>query len=198
MSLFDTKGNRLYLTPAERESFHHSTLSVSRDKRMFALMLYHTGCRISEALSVKVKDIDFATGMITLITLKQRKKNPDGTKKTIYRQVPVSPEFMSALDNAYDLRIRQRRSKPRNEYLWGWSRQYGHSVIVEIMKAAKLQGAYAVPKGLRHAYAIASIDKKVPLNMLAKWMGHANLETTAIYANAVGQEEREIAARLWE
>jgi integrase/recombinase XerD len=28
----------------------------------------------------------------------------------------------------------------------------------------------------------------VPLNMLSKWMGHATLEVTAIYADALGAE----------
>jgi hypothetical protein len=30
-----------------------------------------------------------------------------------------------------------------------------------------------------------------------KWLGHAQLTTTALYANAVGEEEQEIAARMW-
>jgi hypothetical protein len=30
-----------------------------------------------------------------------------------------------------------------------------------------------------------------------KWLGHAQLTTTAIYANAVGEEEQSIAARMW-
>jgi hypothetical protein len=34
--------------------------------------------------------------------------------------------------------------------------------------------------------------------MLSKWMGHASLEVTAIYANALGTEEQGIAARMWE
>lgn len=29
------------------------------------------------------------------------------------------------------------------------------------------------------------------------WMGHASLEVTAIYANALGAEEQGIAARMW-
>ena len=66
------------------------------------------------------------------------------------------------------------------------------------MRLANLSVAFAVPKGLRHGYAIASLDKKIPLNMLSKWMGHARLETTAIYANAIGQEECSIAERLWK
>lgn len=191
MQLFDPKGNRLYLTPQERHQFALATGEVSKDKRMFSLMLHHTGCRISEGLAVKVKDIDFAAGAVTLNSLKQRKSN-------VFRQVPLPDEYLRALDNAYDLRVLQKRSKPRNEYIWGWSRQYGYLIITEVMKLADLQGISATPKGLRHAFAIACLDKGIPLNMVQKWMGHARLETTAIYANAMGHEERKLAARLWE
>jgi hypothetical protein len=31
-----------------------------------------------------------------------------------------------------------------------------------------------------------------------KWLGHARLETTAIYLDVSGEEERKLAARLWE
>jgi hypothetical protein len=30
-----------------------------------------------------------------------------------------------------------------------------------------------------------------------QWMGHSQMETTAIYANAVGEEQQSIAARMW-
>jgi site-specific recombinase XerD len=33
--------------------------------------------------------------------------------------------------------------------------------------------------------------------MLQKWMGHADIRTTAIYANAVGAEELELAGKMW-
>jgi integrase/recombinase XerD len=33
--------------------------------------------------------------------------------------------------------------------------------------------------------------------MLQKWLGHAQLSTTATYANAIGAEEQSIAARMW-
>jgi integrase/recombinase XerD len=33
--------------------------------------------------------------------------------------------------------------------------------------------------------------------MLQKWMGHSKMEKTAIYANAMGQEQQQIAARMW-
>jgi integrase/recombinase XerD len=33
--------------------------------------------------------------------------------------------------------------------------------------------------------------------MLSKWKGHASLEVTAIYANALGEEQYSINARMW-
>jgi hypothetical protein len=37
----------------------------------------------------------------------------------------------------------------------------------------------------------------IPLNLVQKWLGHAQLSTTAIYANAVGVEEKDIAQCMW-
>jgi site-specific recombinase XerD len=44
---------------------------------------------------------------------------------------------------------------------------------------------------------VAAIQAGIPLNLLQRWLGHAQLTTTAIYANAVGPEERNIASRMW-
>ena len=53
------------------------------------------------------------------------------------------------------------------------------------------------PKGLRHGFGVHAAVSGVPLNMLQKWLGHAHLSTTAIYAGAVGKEEQDIARRMW-
>ena len=50
---------------------------------------------------------------------------------------------------------------------------------------------------MRHGFAIHALSKGVPLNMVSKWMGYAKMETTAIYCNAVGEEQQSIAARMW-
>ncbi len=38
------------------------------------------------------------------------------------------------------------------------------------------------------------VSAGIPLNLVQKWLGHAQLTTTAIYADAVGAEEKDIAA----
>ena len=43
-----------------------------------------------------------------------------------------------------------------------------------------------------------SVSAGIPLNLVQKWLGHAQLTTTAIYADATGAEEKDIARRMWE
>ena len=191
ITLFDTAGNRKYLTPEERQRFYQATGEVSKDWRMFGLMLYYTGCRPTEALNLKVKDIDFSSSAVTFNTLKQRRED-------VYRQIPLPDEYLRSLDNSYDLRILQKRSKSRNSYIWGKSRRQGYNIIKRIMDVAQIEGIQASPKGLRHGFAIACLGKGLPLNMVQKWMGHSSIETTAIYANATGKEERSLLEKLWE
>lgn len=67
--------------------------------------------------------------------------------------------------------------------------------------AAGITGGMACPKGLRHGFAIACVGQGIPLTTIQKWLGHARLETTAIYLDATGDEvfneERELANHLW-
>jgi integrase/recombinase XerD len=44
---------------------------------------------------------------------------------------------------------------------------------------------------------VAAVQAGIPLNLVQRWLGHAQLSTTAIYAEAIGPEEQEIAARMW-
>ncbi|MBS1079024.1 site-specific integrase, partial [Gluconobacter kondonii] len=42
-----------------------------------------------------------------------------------------------------------------------------------------------------------AVSTGIPLNLVQKWLGHAQLSTTAIYANASGDEEQTIARKMW-
>ncbi len=71
-------------------------------------------------------------------------------------------------------------------------------IVKRIMVEAGLPDApHRSPKGLRHGFGINATVNGVPLHMVRKWMGHAQLSTTAIYADAVGKEEQDIAAKMW-
>jgi site-specific recombinase XerD len=65
------------------------------------------------------------------------------------------------------------------------------------LERAGIEGSQASPQGLWHGFGVVCIEKGIPLNLVQRWLGHAQLSTTAIYADAVGEEERGIAAKLW-
>ena len=60
MELFDTQDRRLYLSCAERAAFLAVTANASRKVRTFCLVLYYTGCWISEALTLTPQRSDFS------------------------------------------------------------------------------------------------------------------------------------------
>lgn len=82
--------------------------------------------------------------------------------------------------------------------LWPYSRTTAYRLIKGKMNAAGIMGVKGTPKGLRHSFAIACISRNVPLTIVKKWLGHARLETTTIYLEVSGAEERELAKRLWK
>ena len=63
---------KAYLDPAEIVLLENAAGNL-RD-RLLIRLLFHLGCRISEALSIKVDDIDFDRSTVTIIHLKRRVK----------------------------------------------------------------------------------------------------------------------------
>jgi integrase/recombinase XerD len=63
---------KAYLVADEVESLEKAAICL-RD-RLLVRVLFHSGCRISEALNLQVKDIDFSEGTITILHLKARSR----------------------------------------------------------------------------------------------------------------------------
>lgn len=193
MQLYDEGGRRLYLTASEREAFLKAARKAVREVRTLCALIHDTGIRESEALEITPERIDLAGGAVTIRTLKKR------GEKAVFRSVPVPPATLDQLDLVHGIREAQRKGSPASQAaLWPWSRTTVWRRLSEVMEAAEIvAGPHRCPKGLRHGYGVHAIASGVPLNMLRKWMGHASMETTAIYANALGAEEQGIAARMW-
>jgi len=191
MRLYDTNGHRKYLTPAERQEFIRASEAALNQIRTFCGTLVHTGCRISEALALTADRVDIDDGVLVIESLKKRRKG-------IYRAVPVPPDFLATLEAVHNLRaVRRGPDSGRSTHLWMWSRTTGWRYVCAVMEAAGIAGLHATPKGLRHGFGIKAVVSNVPLNMTQKWLGHAQLATTAIYADATGPEEKQLAERMW-
>jgi integrase/recombinase XerD len=191
MQLHTVDGARKYLTAGERDGFLREAERADRQIRTLCMTLAYAGCCLSEALALTVDRVDLAAGVLVIESLKKRRTG-------IYRAVPVPPALLEALDMVHGVRkLQARRGKGQGIRLWPWSRMTGWRAVHSVMEDAGLDGPHASPKGLRHGFGVAAVSAGIPLNLVQKWLGHAQLTTTAIYANAVGEEEQSIAARMW-
>lgn len=182
-SLYTAAGRRKYLTAVERVRFIAAAAECPPTIETLCLALAWTGCRITEALNLTRADLHVDAGMVAVHSLKKRKTG-------IVREVPVPAEFLSVL-----LRIHGPGSP--DDRLWPMARTTAWRHVKGVMRAADVGATAASPKGLRHGFGVHAIRSGIPLNLLQRWLGHANIATTAIYADVMGAEEREIATRMW-
>lgn len=180
--LFNAEGARKYLCTSEWRRFVMAARRASVETRIFCLLLAYTGCRISEALAVTPARLDREAGRVVFRTLKRR--------RSTFRAVPIPRELMR------DLVLLAHRVPP-DAPIWPWVRQTAWRRVKAVMGEARITGPQATAKGLRHAFGVASAEQNVPPGLTQRWMGHARLETTAIYVHAVGEEERSFAQRIW-
>ncbi|UAK22997.1 tyrosine-type recombinase/integrase [Sphingomonas nostoxanthinifaciens] len=183
--MYTSLAERKYLTRHETNAF----LACARRRPLavhsFCWLMAVTGCRISEALALRPTNIDFEARQVVIECLKKRGKQ-------IFRTVPLPSSLLTKLKQLLG------RGVSRSGRLWPWSRMTGYRRIREVMEEAAVHGSHATPKGLRHGFGVRAVQSQVPLNLVQRWLGHADIKTTAIYTSVMGPEEREIAARMWE
>ncbi len=182
--MFDRLGGRKYLNEAERRAYCQAAMiEADKAQRAFCLTLFYTGCRISEALNVTAQGVDLSQKAIVFETLKRRRRG-------WFRSVPVPDGLVALLGETV-------AGMDASTRIWPWSRTTAYRLVKGCMQQAGINGNMASPKGLRHGFAVACIAQNIPLPTVQKWLGHARLETTAIYLGVSGDEERKLAQRLW-
>jgi integrase len=190
LSLYTARGERKYINHAERQRVLEVIDRLERERALFSLLLLWTGGRVSEMLDVRASSFQIERNIVALRTLKRRKLH--------VREVPIAPGLMQAIDRQFNLRAAQRDPETANRRLWPWSRVTAWRYVKGAMLEAGIVGRPACPRGLRHGFGVGTVQALVPLNMVQKWMGHARISTTAIYADASGAEEAAFAARFWD
>ncbi len=189
--LYDRQGNRKYLTASERAAFLGAAQHMAPEVRTFCRLLAYTGARISEVLALTPGRIDFEAGLIVLESLKKRRRG-------VFRAVPVPAELLTELDRVHGLQVARRHPHCAKQRVWEWCRTTAWDRVKVCMKFAGISGPQASPKALRHAFAVGALQAGVPINFVRKWLGHARISTTEIYADAVGDEEQSIARKYWQ
>ena len=189
-SLYDVRGQRKYLTSHERAAFIRAAVEAGGSTGTFCAVLALTGARISEALALTPERIDAANGAIVFETLKRRERG-------IFRAVPVPRELIGYIRAVHGLERVERENGQYVARLWPWSRPTAWKRVKRVMRLAKIPEAQAKPKALRHAFGVAAVQDRIAITLVKKWLGHAKLQSTEIYATPLGREERKLAALMW-
>lgn len=180
------RSQRKYLNATERVAFYEAAKAICDPLRFaFCLLILDTGCRMSEALNVRVEDIDFSESVIVIHTLKQRRSG-------VYRVIPLSPELLELLNSTIiesDLSPTQR--------IWPFGRTTGWKWVRKCMKNAGLSGIKATARGLRHGFGIACAQNGLDVTNIQDLMGHVKIETTKIYLKFVGKEQHTMVSKTW-
>ena len=145
-----------------------------RDRAVMEL-LYSSGLRLAELISIRLSDIDLREGLVT-VTGKGRKT----------RIVPVGHEALSAL--AAWLKVRGELAKPDDVTLFVGPRGGPLSPRTVQSRLKRWGIAQGVQQGVyphlfRHSFASHVLESSGDLRAVQELLGHANISTTQIYTH---------------
>ncbi|AQX72724.1 tyrosine-type recombinase/integrase [Dehalococcoides mccartyi] len=164
---------KAYLEPEEVERLEQSA-EYLRD-RLLIRLLFHLGCRVSEALGIKVSDIDFKQGLVTIQHLKQRiklscpkcnarlgkghkycpvcgqkveKAVADEKEHRKFRNIPLDTDTLGMLKEF--IKRGGASSKKGNQQLFNLTRHRSWQIVKECAEKARLPGLINPESGKIH------------------------------------------------
>ncbi|RLF04751.1 MAG: tyrosine recombinase XerD [Thermoprotei archaeon] len=171
-----------YLTPEEVEAMIDAADNL-RDK-LIVSMLYSTGMRVSELVSIKVSDVNLEERSI-------RVRGKGGKERVVFFN-----------GKTYSILVEYLKRVRPNEYLFP-GRRGGHlhyvtveRVVRALARAAGI-GKRVTPHVLRHSFATHSLTQGMDIREIQELLGHASLKTTQVYTHVVKRKLLEDYRRIW-
>jgi site-specific recombinase XerD len=169
---------REYLTPEEIDRLlaaakDEATRNPERDHCLLGMMFRH-GLRVSEAINLRLDDIDLGH---TTFHVRRLKASASGAH-------PIYPPDRKAL-SAW-LKVR-KAMKPNNDFLFISERrnQLDRTSVWEIVRvvaaAAGLDHLRVHPHSLRHSCGYDLINRDVDVRRVQSFLGHRSIQTTVRY-----------------
>jgi integrase/recombinase XerD len=150
-----------------------STETGLRDRALLELM-YSSGLRVSEAVNLKLADVDLDSGI--LITTGKGSKT---------RRVPVGSSAVEWLKSYLALRRKHENIEvstffvsPHGKSL---NRQVIHALVKEYAEKCGLENVS--PHTLRHSFATHLVQNSADIRSVQQMLGHADISTTQIYTH---------------
>ncbi|MBR6376439.1 MAG: site-specific tyrosine recombinase XerD [Oscillospiraceae bacterium] len=155
-----------------------------RDKAMLEL-LYATGIRVSELISLNVEDVNIPAGFI---------RCAGGGKS---RMIPLYPAAVKAIQT-YITQIRPSMiAEPGETALFvnlsgeRMSRQGFWKIVKHYQQSANIQKDIT-PHTLRHSFAAHLLENGADLRSIQEMLGHSDISSTQVYAQIVKQNLKSV------
>lgn len=143
-------------------------ISSIKNKRhkMLLQFLWMTGTRISEAVNIKKRDIDFDNHTVQIRW--QKRKNEEK------RNIPLHPNLVEILDFYCG-------NMNLDDYIFDFSRQRAHQICRKHLGGN--------PHKLRHSFAVQWLRSGNRLETLSRVLGHSDIRITMEYLKIVPQDQ---------
>ena len=166
-----------------------------RRDRALLLFLYHTGARVSEAAQLQVGALQLvdrgtAPSRVTLLG-----KGGKTRLCPLLRESTLALADLVAGRKAEDAVFLNRLGYPITRS--GIRQLVGRYAEKAAMHAPSLDGRKVGPHVIRHTAATHMLRSGVDLNTIRAWLGHENLNTTAVYAE-IDLERKAKAVALFD
>ena len=156
----------------------NNTIKKMKSLRILTILeiLYSTGMRISELISLPLSDF------IKINDLLQIKG-----KGGVYRYVAFNNEAKNVTEKWLLYRssiakfINNKHMFPGNKGIGCISRQSIYNDLNELCKSLNMSDVKVSPHQIRHSFATHLLNRGVDLRSLQKFLGHADISTTEIY-----------------
>lgn len=144
-----------------------------RDRAILELM-YACGLRVSEAVELKISDVELDAGILTC-------KGKGG--KT--RKIPIGKSAVEWLKSYLVLRRKKNNIEIRNLFVSSLGKPITRQVIFKFIKeyAEKIGLEDVSPHTLRHSFATHLIQNSADVRSVQQMLGHADISTTQIYTH---------------
>lgn len=152
-----------------------------RDKAMLEV-LYSTGIRVSELISLKVSDVDLQNGTISCSNPKNK------------RLIPLVPSAVKALSEYISFIRKQMIRDFQDDTLFvnvngdPMSRQ-GFWKLIKFYQAKAGIEKNITPHTLRHSFAAHLLQKGTDVRAIKEIMGHSDISTTQFYTQFLDDDQ---------
>ena len=152
-----------------------NTAKGIRDRAMLEL-LYATGIRVSELISLKVKDINLKLGYLTCSSGERERVIPFGTtaKQAVEHYMEGARKILLGEQESDYLFLNCSGKSMSRQGFWKVLKGYAASAGIQ---------QDITPHTLRHSFAAHLVQNGADLKSVQEMMGHSDISTTQIYMN---------------